>query len=243
MMARTIQLVCSLTFVLITEYAFAEDVRVAVAANFREAFASVTQLYHQATGARPVGVFGSSGMLYAQITQGAPYHLFLSADRERPAKLAADGLTAGAVRVYAVGRLALWAPQRSAAPEVLSDGRFALATPQLAPYGTAARTCLERLGMWRAIESAAVYGTSVSQTYHFIASGAVPAGFVAYAQLVSQQVPPGEIWLAPTSCYDPIEQCAVVLRGRMEAEASRFLAFLLSDQVQHRLEALGYARP
>lgn len=145
MIARTLLLAWSLT----STWAVAAELRAAVAANFRGAFVEVSDLYQQHTGSRPDAVFGSSGMLYAQITQGAPFHLFLSADRERPMLLEASGLTASRVATYARGRLALWMPQRTASLDALANERFALANPQLAPYGAAARTCLEHLGSGR----------------------------------------------------------------------------------------------
>ncbi len=239
MIARTLLLAWSLT----STWAAGEELRVAVAANFRDAYVEVQDLYQQQTGVRPDAVFGSSGMLYAQITQGAPFHLFLSADRERPLQLDAAGLAASQVATYARGRLALWMPNRAASPDALAGERFALANPRLAPYGTAARTCLERLGLWQANQANAVYGNNVSQTFHFVASGAVDAGFVAYAQLLGRNVPAREIWLAPDSCYEPIEQGIVLLKSNTEPEAARFMTFLLNDEVRERLEELGYARP
>jgi molybdate transport system substrate-binding protein len=239
MIARTLLLAWSLT----SPWAAAEQLRLAVAANFRDAYTQISDAYQQRTGVRADGVFGSSGMLYAQITQGAPFHLFLSADRERPLLLETAGLTAGPVATYARGRLALWTPNHAASPDALAAQRFALANPELAPFGAAARTCLERLGLWRASEANAVYGNNVSQAFHFVASGAVTAGFVAYAQVLGRQVPTREIWLAPDSCHEPIEQGAVVLKSETEPEAARFMAFLLSEEVQQRLETLGYARP
>ena len=131
---------------------------------------------------------------------------------------------------------------RSGCQDALAGERFALANPLLAPYGEAARACLEHLGLWQANEANAVYGNSVSQTFHFVASGAVGAGLVAYAQLLSQDVPTRELWLAPDSCYDPIDQGVVVLKSSFEPEAARFMRFLLSSEIQARLETLGYAQ-
>jgi molybdate transport system substrate-binding protein len=239
MIARSLLLAWSLT----STWAGAEELRVAVAANFRDAFVEVSKLYEQHSGTRPDAVFGSSGMLYAQITQGAPFHLFLSADRKRPLQLETAGLTASPVITYARGRLALWMPERDASPDALAGERFALANPQLAPYGEAARACLERLGLWQANEANAIYGNNVSQTFHFVASGAVGAGLVAYAQLLSQDVPTREFWLAPDSCYEPIDQGVVVLKSSFEPEAARFMTFLLGPEVQERLAELGYASP
>jgi molybdenum ABC transporter molybdate-binding protein len=223
--------------------AAADTLRVAVAANFREAFEMVAELYEQQGGARTEGIYGSSGMLYAQANQGAPFALFLSADMERPERLAAAGRTAGPVQVYARGRLVLWMPGKTASPDLLNGRRFAMANPQLAPYGAAARACLEHLGLWGVNAGSAIYGNNVAQAFHFVVSKAVPAGFVAYSQVLSRQVPAAEIWLAPPECHPPIEQGAVVLSGEQAESAQAFLSFLLSEPVQVQLEPLGYGRP
>jgi len=223
--------------------AMADALRVAVAANFREAFELVAGLYEQQGGGRSEGIYGSSGMLYAQATQGAPFALFLSADMERPTRLAASGFTTGPAQVYARGRLVLWMPDRTASPELLRGHRFAMANPQLAPYGAAARACLEHLQLWGENAGRIIYGTNVAQAFHFVVSGAVPAGFVAYSQVLGRQVPAAEIWLAPAECHPPIEQGAVVLKGEHAAAAQDFLSFLLSEPVQAQLESLGYDSP
>ena len=241
MIARLLLLVLSLGCC--PGHAVAAELRVAVAANFRDAFDMLSDLYEQQGGSRPEGIYGSSSMLYAQISQGAPFALFLSADRDRPARLVVAGRTAGEVQIYARGRLALWMPGRAATPDALQGGRFAMANPQLAPYGAAARACLEHLALWGENADNAVYGTNVSQAFQFVAARAVPAGFVSYAQLLVQNVPAAEIWLAPPDCHPPIDQGAVVLKGEREAQAAAFLAFLLSEPAQQRLEAMGYIRP
>jgi molybdate transport system substrate-binding protein len=123
-------------------------------------------------------VFGSTGKHYAQIVNGAPYDLFLAADRERPAKLAAAGLSEGQPVTYARGRLGFWMPGRASGPMPQLEGlkRIALANPALAPYGAAAMDVLHRLGHAQSLKGKLVYGENVSQAYAMVASGAAEAG-------------------------------------------------------------------
>ncbi|MCZ6618058.1 MAG: molybdate ABC transporter substrate-binding protein, partial [Gammaproteobacteria bacterium] len=163
-----------------------ERLRAAVAANFREPFAKLSEHYQRSGGDTVQAVFGSSGMLSAQIQQGAPFDLFFSADSERPHDLVISGHASGKPFTYARGRLALWMPGGAQGmavdPETAVAGRFALANPKLAPYGRAARECLQSMKLWAQARDRAVYGNNISQTYHFIASRGVAAGFIAFSQ-------------------------------------------------------------
>jgi len=229
-------------FCLYSVTATAQDhplIRVAVAANFRAPFEALSEQFTITTGTRIDAIYGSSGLLYAQIRQGAPYDAFLSADAQRPAALREAALTPQDPIRYATGRLALWMPGRIARPEQLRTTRFALANPQLAPYGQAARQCLETLSLWQAVSHNAVYGSNVSQTFQFVSSTGVRGGFVALAQLQATGIELEDIWLAPQDCHEPIEQHAVALND--SATTREFLEFLLNDETQATITAMGYA--
>lgn len=218
--------------------------RAAVASNFREPFVQLSERYQRSGGDTIRGIFGSSGMLAAQIQQGAPFDIFFSADSERPRDLMASGHTAGTPFTYARGRLALWMPGgRAVDLKNGISGRFAIANPQLAPYGRAARECLRSLTMWEESRPRAVYGNNISQTYHFIASGGVPAGFIAFSQAVAQNTPQFELWLAPSTCHQPIDQHVVGLRSPEPQAVDRFLQFIASNEAQEIISMLGYLNP
>ena len=224
-----------------------ETLRAAVAANFREPFAKLSERYQRSGGDIVQGIFGSSGMLSAQIQQGAPFDLFFSADSVRPRDLVISGHASGEPFTYARGRLALWMPGgvtgQATNPETGVAGRFALANPKLAPYGRAAKECLQSMMLWKQVSERAVYGNNISQTYHFVASRGVPAGFIAFSQAITQGIPDSELWLAPTTCYQPIEQQAVGLRSTKPEAVERFLQFIASAEAQSIIGALGYMSP
>jgi molybdenum ABC transporter molybdate-binding protein len=214
-------------------------IRVAVAANFRVPFEALSTRFTTTTGTGIDAIYGSSGLLYAQIRQGAPYDAFLSADARRPAALRQAALTPEDPIRYATGRLALWMPGQIARPEHLRTMRFALANPLLAPYGLAARQCLETLSLWQAVSHNAVYGSNVSQTFQFVSSTGVAGGFVALAQLQATGIVLDDIWLVPQDCHEPIEQHAVALND--SPATAKFLKFLLSNETQATIIAMGYA--
>jgi len=231
----------------------AEDVTVAVAANFVGTLERLAARFEKASGHKLVVSAGASGALYAQVKAGAPFDVFLSADAERPALLEREGLAVAGTRfVYARGKLVLWSPQ----PGVV-DGqgqilrhkepvKVALADPAVAPYGAAAQQVLSAMGIWRSLrdEGALVLGTSISQAYQFAASGNVRCGFVAYAQVIAGRQP-GSLWRIPQSMYQPLLQEAVLLkRGEAKPAARAFLKWLAADeQVLALLRAAGYERP
>lgn len=226
----------------------AEEVRVAVAANFARTLDALAPAFAEATGHRLVPSAGSTGALYAQIVQGAPYDVFLAADAERPRRLEEAGAAvAGSRFTYAVGRLVLWTRE-----EGLADGgrarlgdpgrRVAIAEPALAPYGAAARAVLVRLGLWDGLRPRLVRGRDVGQTFQFVATGNADAGFVARSQVVAGPFAGrGSAWLVPSDWHDPIEQQAVLLGTAAERPGSRaFLAWLRSAEARAILERDGY---
>ena len=209
-----------------------DPLRVAVAANFRAAFDSVSQTYPQKLAA----AFGSSGLLHAQIVQGRPFDLFLSADSARPQALLDAGLAFAPV-AYAVGRLVLLVNTGQPGPNWLTaKRRVAIANPDAAPYGRAAAQVLAA----QPAPVRRVTAMNVAQAFHFARSGAVDGAFVAYAQVRAEDVPADRYWLVPASLHQPIEQVAVAIRGGDEAGAKAFLAFLGAPPAQTRIHAAGY---
>lgn len=224
----------------------AGHVRVAVAGNFAVPFEAMAGRFAQASGVAVESVSGSTGQLYAQIRNGAPFDVFLAADTVRPARLEAEDLVvAGSRFTYAVGQLVLFAPGWDSVgpPEEELQRRtiphLAIANPTTAPYGAAAREALMHWGLWEQWEPLVVRGENVVQTFQFVASGAADAGFVARSLVVDE--PPHRFRVVPPSAYSPIRQDAVLLRSagdRTSAEA--LLRFLRSDEGVRILAEFGY---
>lgn len=227
----------------------AEDVRVAVAANFADTLRELGKAFEARTPHRLVVSVGSTGKLYAQILHGAPFDLFLAADAKRPRLLEeAGGGVRGTRATYAVGRLVLWVPGRDALEDPrgwIREGdwsHLALANPRLAPYGRAARQVLAHLGVWERLGPRLVRGENVGQTYQFVATGAAQGGFVALSQLRRPGQPvEGTTWLVPPELHDPVEQQVLLIRERPGARA--FLEYLLGPEARGPIEAYGYSRP
>ncbi len=224
----------------------ADDCSVAVAANFTAAARDIAAAFETATGHRAVLSFGATGQLYAQITQGAPFEVFLAADAERPARAVAEGLAVpGSVVTYAIGRLVLWSPDpaRVRGPETLRDGGFgklAVANPTTAPYGAAAMQVLAALGLTERVAARTVRGTNIAQTYQFVATGNAELGLVALSQVAG--VGNGSRWGVPGDLHDPIRQDAVLLEpGAGKPAATAFLDFLRGDEARAIAESYGYA--
>ncbi|GAB4360531.1 MAG: molybdate ABC transporter substrate-binding protein [Immundisolibacter sp.] len=227
----------------------AAEATAAVAANFAAAMERLESAFEQASGHRLTVVFGSSGKLAAQVQQGAPFDVFLSADVERPVALQAAGFALPDSRfTYAIGRLALWSPDPQAFNDgaaYLATGRFrhlAIANPALAPYGKAAQQALQALGVWAAVQDRIVRAGNIGQTYAMVAGGATQAGFVALAQLTDDT--PGSRWPVPQELHAPIRQDAVLLlHGRDNPAARAFLDYLRSPPARAVITAQGYDLP
>ena len=226
----------------------AAEVRIAVAANFIPAARELIKRFEALTSHTLVASYGSSGALYAQIRNGAPFEVFLSADIERPRKLEEEKLTvAGSRFTYAIGKLVLWSPKSSVVDKkgtVLKHGAFkklALADPKTAPYGAAAREALQYMKLWDGLRSKLVQGVDVGQTYQFVSSGNAQLGFVAYSQILTGGKIEGSAWLVPQEYYHPIRQQAVMLsRGKNNGAARAFLDFLKSKEAVGVIQAHGY---
>lgn len=224
----------------------AGEVSVAVAANFTEPAKAIATAFEKKTGHAVVMSFGPSGAFYAQIQQGAPFEVFLSADAERPTRLESEGFGVLKTRfVYAYGALVLWSATPSLVDtkgEVLKTGRFdhiAIADPASAPYGTAAVEVMKKLGVHDALASKIVKGASIAQAYTFVDTGAAELGFVALSQVKAR--PGGSRWVVPKSLYSPIDQQAILLKpGANDPAAKAYLAFLKTPQARAITTAYGY---
>ncbi|KKC27832.1 molybdate ABC transporter substrate-binding protein [Sphingomonas sp. SRS2] len=225
---------------------FAAETHVAVAANFSEPAKQIATSFERATGHRAVLAFGASGAFYTQISHGAPFEVFLSADAERPAKAEKEGLAVPGTRfTYAVGKLVLY----SAVPglvdskgAILASGRFdkiAIADPATAPYGVAAIKTMQRLGLHGALKSKLVTGSSIAQTYQFTSTGAAQLGFVALSQVIT--VSGGSRWIVPARLHTPIDQQAVLLKtGAQNPAATAFVKYLKSRAALAIIRRYGY---
>ncbi len=224
-------------------------VDVAVAADFIDTLKALGTAYARADGGHLVISAASTGTLYTEIRDGAPYDVMLSADAATPRLLVKQGLAVAASRfTYARGRLVLWSrsPRRvDSKGRVLRTGKFrhlAIANPQFAPYGQAARAVLRNLGLWHSLHPRIVYGEDVGQTFQFAASGNAGLAFVALAQIRDPAFRVnGSYWIVPQKLYAPIEQQAVLLsRARNDAGALFFLKFLHSAQARAIIRRHGY---
>jgi molybdate transport system substrate-binding protein len=224
----------------------AETALVAVAANFAKPAERLIQGFAAASGHEVKLSTGSTGNLAAQIRNGAPFTLLLSADERRPAELEAEGLAvAGSRFTYAVGRLVLWGPDPRWVvidpATSLNDPELkhlAIASPELAPYGRAAQEALTALGVWDAVQPKLVRGEDIAQTYQFVASGNAELGFIALSQVLDQS---GSRWEVPQDLYTPIRQQAVLLRpGEGNPAAKAFLDYLRSEPAREIIRASGY---
>lgn len=243
---KIIQLLFSL-LVCAAPVGHAGDLTVAVAANFREPMLQIATDFEQRTGHRPTLIFGSSGKFFAQISHGAPFDCFLSADQTKPAALVAAGLAvAGSQFTYAIGAIALW----SANPdwvddkgEVLTMGSYrnlAIANPELAPYGVAAMDVLRHLNLTRSVRL--VQGENIAQTYQFVSSGNADIGFVALSQIMAAgRLRSGSAWRVPAELYSPIRQDAVLLTlGKENPAAVALLSHLKRESAIRIIESFSY---
>ncbi len=228
----------------------AETALVAVAANFAEVMEQLEEVF-ETTHEHSITVsVGSTGRLYAQIINGAPFDLFLSADQARPDQIISQAFADPEDRyTYAFGQLALWSADKGRVPEqgqkILQTPVFrklAIANPALAPYGKAAWQTLERLGVYHSLKDKIVYGENIGQAYAFIASGNAELGLIALSLVISaRNANRGSVWKVPANLYDPIRQDAVLLkRGKDNQAATAFLIFLKSATSRSIIRQFGY---
>ena len=230
----------------------AEQVLVAVASNFSAPMAELARRFTATTGHEVVLTQGASGRFVAQISNGAPFQVFLSADQDKPAVLAEQGLTVPGTRfTYAVGALVLWTaePDRTVAgPEALladSVRRIALANPRLAPYGRAAEETLTRLSLVADTRPRWVQGENITQTFQFVESGNAQLGFVAKSQVAAMGADAlASAWQVPAALHDPILQDAVLLKAGATCQACHeLLDYLRGAEAHELLLEFGYDIP
>ena len=234
--------------------AHAQEIRVAAAADLKFALDELGAQYEKQAGKKIAAIYGSSGNVFAQIQNGAPFDLFLSADIEYPRKLEAAGLTEpGKVYEYAIGRIVIWMPADTRADLAKlgwkallepSVERIAIANPDHAPYGRAAVAALRKAGVYEQVRRRLVYGENIAQAAQFVASGSAQAGILALSLAVSPPMRDGKRWEIPEDMHPPIDQAAVILKSAKDKEGARgFLAFLKSDAGQNILKSYGFMPP
>jgi molybdate transport system substrate-binding protein len=234
---------------------YADSATVAVASNFSQAAKALVADFETRHPGHIRLVLGSSAKLFAQIHQGAPFDILLSADEEKPQALIDQGLAqATSYLVYAEGSLVVW----STDADLLSRGgeallrsgtfaRLALANSRLAPYGLAAQQTLQALNHYESLKPKLVMGESVGQTFQFVVTGNATLGFVAASQLRSWQEQAGKqgsSWAVPTTLHQPILQAGVLLnRASHNRAAQAFMKYLHSPEAKKIIQNQGYRLP
>ncbi len=225
---------------------------IAAASSLRLALPDIARAFTRETGLRVLLSFGASGNLARQISQGAPYQMFLSADQTYVRDLAAAGRLADDGSLYAYGRLALFIPTGSSLSRVVfPDGygaafagsqnlHFAIANPDHAPYGRAARQALTHAGLWAVMEPSLLYGENVSQAAQFAASGSATGGIIAYSLALNlKDSGRGEFQLIPASWHRPLAQRMALVRGAGRT-AARFYLFMAGKKARKLLSQYGF---
>lgn len=223
--------------------------RIAAAANMQFAMDALTEAFAQETGVGCETIVGSSGKLTAQISEGAPFDLFVSADMKYPTELFDRNLTLAAPKIYAYGKLVLWTRTDKLEPSIellTSDAvrRIALASPKTAPYGSAAIEALRHYDIFEVVEGKLVYGESIAQTNQFITSKAAEIGFTAKSVVLSPKIKGKGRWLEiDDRIYSPIAQGVVMLKKSRDhlTEAQQFYDFLFSKKGREILREYGYS--
>jgi molybdate transport system substrate-binding protein len=251
-MSKQFGFAVALALAVIAGVATAAEAQVAVAANFAAPVKQLAERFAQRSGHKLAISAGSTGKFYAQISNGAPFDVFLAADDATPRRMEQESLAVARSRfTYAIGKLVLWSPVAGAVDdkgEVLRKGAFkrlAIANPKLAPYGAAAQQVMEQLGVWSVLQSRLVQGENIAQTFQFVASGNAELGFVALSQVLEGSAKPkGSYWLVPPALHAPLRQDAVLLaRGEGNAAARQFLEFLREPAARELIRGFGYDLP
>lgn len=229
--------------------AWADEVQVAVAANFTAPIQAIAKDFEKDTGHKLVASFGATGQFYAQINNGAPFEVFLAADDSTPAKLEQEKQTVEGSRfTYAIGTLALWSAKPGyvdAQGEVLKKNDYkhlSIANPKTAPYGLAATQVLAKLNLTEATKGKLVEGQNITQAFQFVSTGNAELGFVALSQIYKDgKVEIGSAWIVPSSLHDPIRQDAVILnKGKDNPAAKAFIDYLKGPKATAVIKSYGY---
>jgi molybdate transport system substrate-binding protein len=237
--------IASAVLLSVASAALAGEVKVAVAANFTEAAGEIGAAFEKATGHKAVFSFGSTGQLYTQITQDAPFEVFLAADRAHPEKAVDEGLAEADSRfTYATGRIVLFSKDKDLVKgeQTLKQAAFekiAIANPATAPYAAAAVEAMKKFGVYEALQPKIVQGNNIAQTYQFVETENAEIGFVALSQVANHDE--GSRWIVPGDAYATIAQDAVLLKKGAENEAAKaFVEFLRGDEARTIKEKYGY---
>jgi len=227
----------------------AQTVKIAAAANLRFVLEEIKESYKKVNPKADIILnFGSTGALYQQIVNGADFNLFMAADNEVPVKLKNQGLVSGEVKTYAFGKLVLWSNSIDVSKglEVLTDlsvKRIAIAKPDLAPYGDRAIECLNSVGLFEKVKDKIVYADNISQTAQFAQTGNAEVGFLAYSLTLTPEMKGSSFLIDPKS-YKPVAQAMAVVKGwKANAEAVKFMKYVLSTECKPFFEKFGYIVP
>lgn len=252
-------LICSASLILsfFSAPSYSEEILIAVASNFVAPMKALAEHFEQQRGDKVTMVSGSSGKLYAQIVNGAPFQIFFSADQAKPLALDQGGISVpGSRTTYAQGRLALVSAESFEgklgsketdsksinALEKLERGdyrRLAIANPRVAPYGAAAIEVLDNLKIDSEAGDRLVQGQNISQTYHFVATGNVDIGLVSLSQVVgNENLDTDALWIVPESLHNPIAQDVVLLEET--PGVINFYEWLSSNEAQAIIADYGY---
>lgn len=243
------KLVLSLLGTLLAAQVHAAEVKVAVAANFAKTLEDITAQFEKDTGHKVLATPGATGKFYAQIVNGAPFEILISADDETPRKLAKEAKAITETQfTYAIGTLALWSPDANLVDQgggVLKTDKFkflAIANAKVAPYGQAAVQTMLKLGLLTKLEPRVVQGENIAQTYQFVTSGNAQLGFVALSQITENgKVKSGSAWIVPQEFHDQIKQDAILLNnGKDSIAAKALLDYLKSDKAKKIIASYGY---
>lgn len=243
------KLVLSLLGTLLAAQVHAAEVKVAVAANFAKTLEDITAQFEKDTGHKVLATPGATGKFYAQIVNGAPFEILISADDETPHKLAKEAKAITETQfTYAIGTLALWSPDANLVDQgggVLKTDKFkflAIANAKVAPYGQAAVQTMLKLGLLTKLEPRVVQGENIAQTYQFVTSGNAQLGFVALSQITENgKVKSGSAWIVPQEFHDQIKQDAILLNnGKDSIAAKALLDYLKSDKAKKIIASYGY---
>lgn len=229
--------------------AHADEVQVAVAANFTAPMQKIAAAFEKDTGHKAVLAFGATGKFYAQIVNGAPFDVLLAADDETPARLETEHRTAPGTRfTYATGKLVLWSAKDGYVDnqgQVLKTGDYAhlaLASPKTAPYGAAAIETLTKLNLLERVQPKLVQGENIAQAHQFVSTGNAALGFVALSQVYRDgKFTSGSGWIVPATLHSPIRQDAVILaRGAANPAAQALESYLKSARAKDIIRSYGY---
>lgn len=234
-------------FITTSFQANADTTNIAVAANFTAAAKDIAAAFKEDSTHEAILSFGSTGKLYAQIANGAPFTVFLAADSKRPTRLEKEGFAIEGSRfTYASGKITLFSKDASLIDQdatILKHPdafkRLAIANLKTAPYGTAAIETLQNIGAYEAVKDKIVQGDNIAQTYQFVATENAQLGFVALSQVINETG--GSQWVVPAEYYRPIAQQAVLLtKGKDDPVARAFIAYLQSPRAQRIIQSYGY---